>query len=361
MKIPFVDLKAQYCSIKPEIDRAIQDVISSTAFIKGYFVERFEQEYAQRHRIKHCVSCANGTDALYIAQKMLGIGFGDEVITTALSWISTSESISLTGAKPIFVDIEEDYFTIDPSKIEEKITPRTKAIIPVHLYGQCADMDPILAIARKHNLYVIEDTAQAHFAEYKGRLAGTLGTVGTFSFYPSKNLGAYGDAGAIITNDDMLAEGMRMFANHGALEKHYHKMEGINSRLDALQAAILLVKLNHIGEWNEKRIGVAKQYNKLLKGVLTPWVRAGNKHVYHVYCINTLQRDYLKQFLQIKGIHTAIHYPTALPFLDAYPGHDPEDFPVAYYMQHKILSLPIFPELSSQSIEYIAKAIAEYK
>lgn len=366
MNIPFVDLNAQYESIKDEIDNAIVDVIHRSAFIKGEYVRDFESEYAEKYGVKHCISCANGTDALFIAQKMHGIGPGDEVITTALSWISTSESISLTGAKPVFVDIEEDYFTIDPQKIEKKITSKTKAIIPVHLYGQCADMDPILDIARKHNLYVIEDTAQAHFAEYKGKLAGTMGDVGTFSFYPGKNLGAYGDAGAIITNNDDLAEKMRMFANHGALKKHNHKMEGINSRLDGLQAAILSVKLRHILDWNEKRRNVASLYSELLaknESIITPEIRGKSKHVFHVYCIRTGNRDKLKSILEDQGVSTAIHYPTALPFLEAYEylNHKPEDFPVAHRTQSEILSLPIFPELGSENIEFVTQKIIEYE
>ena len=362
MNIPFVDLKTQYESIKMEIDTVIQDVINNTAFIKGSYVEQFESDYASAYGVKHCISCANGTDALFIAQKMLGIGPGDEVITTALSWISTSESISLTGAKPVFVDIEEDYFTIDPQKIEEKITSRTKAIIPVHIYGQCADMDPILDIARKHNLYVIEDTAQAHFAKYKGKLAGTMGDVGTFSFYPGKNLGAYGDAGAIITNSVELAEKIRMFANHGAFQKHNHKMEGINSRLDGLQAAILSVKLKYIQKWNEKRRKVASLYSELLaknESIKTPIIRDNSQHVFHVYCVKTEDRDKLKGTLEEQGVKTAIHYPTALPFLEAYEylNHKQEDYPVAHQTQSEILSLPIFPEISELQIEYIIQTI----
>lgn len=365
MNIPFVDLKTQYESIKPEIDHAIQDVINKTSFIRGSFVGNFEKEYAKEYGVKHCVSCANGTDALFIAQKMLNIGQGDEVITAALSWISTSESITLTGAKPVFVDIEEDYFTIDPKKIEEKITSKTKAIIPVHIYGQCADMDPILEIARKYKLYIIEDTAQAHFAKYKGRLAGTMGDVGTFSFYPSKNLGAYGDAGAIISNNDELAEKMRMFANHGALKKHHHKMEGTNSRMDGLQAAILSVKLKYIHEWNKKRREVAGTYNELLANmnhISPPKERADSQHVFHVYCIKSKYREEIKEILNKNSISTTQHYPIALPFLEAYDylKHTPDDFPIAYKIQKEILSLPIFPELKDEQIKYIYDCLKEF-
>lgn len=364
MKIPFVDLKAQYNTIKPEIDEAIESVINNAAFIKGDFVEQFEKEYANKYGIKHCISCGNGTDALFIAQKMLGIGPGDEVITSASSWISTSESISLTGAKPIFVDIEEDYYTIDPKKIEEKISAKTKAIIPVHLYGQCAEMDTILEIADKYNLFVIEDTAQAHFAEYKGRLAGAMGDVGTFSFYPGKNLGAYGDAGAIITNDDELATRMRMFANHGALKKHFHKMEGINSRMDGMQAAILRIKLKYINQWNKERKNVAKKYSELLKDIEhieTPKERSEAKHVYHVYCTRSKFRKKICETLNECGISYTQHYPTALPFLEAYQylNHSPEDFPIAYKQQDEILSLPIFPELTNDQIYYVCNSIKD--
>ena len=253
MNIPFVDLKSQYLSIKGEIDGAIQSVIEESAFVRGRYVSRFEEEYAQEFGVEHCISCASGTDALYITLKALGIGPGDEVITTALSWISTSQTISQTGARVVFVDIEEDYFTIDPSRIEEKITDRTRAIIPVHLYGQAADIGSIMSIAKKYQLMVIEDCAQAHFGEYKGRTVGTFGIAGTFSFFPGKNLGAYGDAGAIISRDEQFSTRARMFANHGSLVKHKHEIEGINSRLDGIQAAVLSVKLKRIHEWNNQR------------------------------------------------------------------------------------------------------------
>ena len=244
MNIPFVDLKAQYQSIKEEIDKAIQSVIENTAFIKGKYVQQFEEDYAEAYGVKHVVSCGNGTDALYITLKAMDIGPGDEVITTAHSWISTSETITQAGANVVFVDIDKDYYTINTNLIEEKITKKTKVIIPVHIYGQPVNMTEIMRIAKKYNLKVIEDCAQAHFAEWGNKYVGTIGDAGTFSFFPGKNLGAYGDAGCIVTNNDALAEKMRMFANHGALIKHEHQVEGINSRLDGLQAAILSVKLN---------------------------------------------------------------------------------------------------------------------
>ena len=356
MNIPFVDLKAQYDAIKPEIDKAIAGVINNTAFIKGHYVKTFEDHYAEKYGVKHCIGVANGTDAIFIALKMLGVGPGDEVITTALSWISTSEAISLTGAKPVFVDIEPEYYTIDPSKIEGKVNKTTKAIIPVHLYGQCADMKPILDIAQKYGLYVVEDSAQAHFAEYQGEFAGTMGDAGTFSFYPGKNLGAYGDAGAIITNNDELAEKMRMFANHGALQKHHHKMEGINSRLDGLQAAILDVKLQYILQWNKARRQIAQRYKEQLKNtksVKTPKERLDGKHIFHVFNIRAADRDRLRTYLRNQEINTAIHYPTPLPFLKPYykKGNEKE-FVNVKDIQTDILSLPIFPEMTDEQINY---------
>ena len=254
MTIPFVDLKAQYNSIKNEIDSTIQKVISETAFIKGKYVLQFEEDYKNAYGVKNVVSCANGTDAIYISLKALGIGAGDEVITTALSWISTSETITQAGAKVVFVDIDPENYTFDVSKIEEKITEKTKAIIPVHIYGHPANMTEIMRIAKHYNLNVIEDCAQAHFAQWKGQNVGTFGDLATFSFFPGKNLGAYGDAGAVITNDKKLADKVRMFANNGALVKHQHKIEGINSRMDGLQAAILSVKLKYINKWTNSRI-----------------------------------------------------------------------------------------------------------
>ncbi|MFZ2631291.1 MAG: DegT/DnrJ/EryC1/StrS family aminotransferase [Desulfosalsimonadaceae bacterium] len=365
MTVPFVDLKAQYQSIKPEIDRAIQNVINETAFIKGKYVQRFEEEYAAAYGVKHCISCANGTDAIYISLKALGIGPDDEVITVANSWISTSETITQAGARPVFVDIHPDYYTMDVSLIERKITSATKAIIPVHLFGQPAEMDKILEIAKKYQLYVIEDCAQAHFAEYNGRRVGTFGIAGSFSFFPGKNLGAYGDAGAIITNDDTFAIKARMFANHGALKKHHHEIEGINSRMDGIQAAILSVKLPHILEWNRLRHVHALEYNNAIEsinGVEAPKIHPQAKHVFHLYVIRADRRDELQKYLEKHGISAAIHYPTPLPFLKAYEylGHKPEGFPVAFDYQHKILSLPMYPELTGMMIQKVAGRIADF-
>jgi len=363
MKIPFVDLHAQYLTIKDEIDTAMREVITQSAYIRGPFVDAFEKAWAGTLGVKHCVSCANGTDALYIAMRGLGIKPGDEVITTAHSWISTTETVTQAGGRVVFCDTDSDTFTIDPALIEAKITPRTVGIIPVHLYGQSADMDPIMAIARKHNLWVIEDCAQAHLARYKGNLVGTFGNAATFSFYPGKNLGAYGDAGALTTNDDQLADWCATFARHGG--KGEHVMEGINSRLDGLQAAILNVKLPHLKAWTEARRKVASRYNELLKGVgdiVIPKIAPERDHVYHLYVIRTGQRDNLKKFLGDAGIATVLNYPKALPFYPAYAylGHQPKNFPVAHANQSRILSLPIYPEMTEEMVGSVAGKISDF-
>ena len=364
MNIPFVDLKSQYLSIKEEIDNAISSVITETAFIKGKYVKSFEQEYAKLYKVKDCISCANGTDAIYIALKSLGISEGDEVITVSNTWISTAETITQAGAKPVFVDIDE-YHNIDTSKIEEKINNKTKAIIAVHLYGLPAKIKEISQLCEKFNLKLIEDCAQSHLAEYEGKLAGTYGDIATFSFFPGKNLGAYGDAGAIITNNDSYADFCRKYSNHGSLIKHQHEIEGINSRLDGLQAAILSVKMKYIEEWTQKRINNAKYYDKLFKNnkhIVTPSVYSGAKHVYHLYVIKCDRRDELKLYLEDKGISVAIHYPSPLPFLEAYEHLNlaESDFPVSKGYQAKILSLPMYPELSMDQIEYVNKTVCAF-
>lgn len=363
MKIPFVDLHAQYLTIKPEIDAAIQDVIANSAYIRGPHVEKFEQLWSEALGVKHCVSCANGTDALYIAMRGLGIKPGDEVITTAHSWISTTETITQAGGRVMFCDTDDDTFTIDVAQIAAKITPRTVGIIPVHLYGQPADMAAIMALARKHNLWVIEDCAQAHRATQHGRMVGTFGNVATFSFYPGKNLGAYGDAGALVTNDDRLADWCTTFARHGG--KGDHVMEGINSRLDGLQAAILSVKLPYLGQWTAARQRVAGRYDELLAGVgdiVRPKVAVGATHVYHLYVIRSAQRDGLREHLTAAGVPTVLNYPKALPFYPAYAylGHTPADFPVAYANQSRILSLPIYPEMTDEIVGYVADQIKAF-
>ena len=365
MNIPFVDLKAQYQSIKKEIDAAIQGVIADTAFIGGKYVKDFEERFASFYGVKHCIGVANGTDAIYIALKMLGIGEEDEVITVANTWISTSETIVQAGAKPVFVDIEPDYFTIDVKKIEEKITPQTKAIIPVHLFGHPADMDPILALAKKYDLKVIEDCAQAHLAEYKGKRVGLFGDLATFSFYPGKNLGAYGDAGCIITNNDELAEQCRMFANHGAIVKHQHKIHGINSRLDGLQAAILTAKLPFLLDWTETRREIAAKYREMLadiEGIEIPMEAEYAKHVYHLYVLRVQNRENLQTYLREHGIVTSIHYPLPLPLVPVYEqlNYKSEDIPVAATYSSKILSIPMFSELQFADLEVIRDSIQSF-
>ena len=365
MKIPFVDLNAQYLTLKSEIDKVINNVLNEVSFIGGRYVQSFEKDFSDLYGVKHCISVANGTDSLYIIMKMLGIGPGDEVITTAHSWISSSETISQTGAKVVFVDNDTDYFTVDSESIESKITSKTKAIIPVHLYGQVCDMEKISEIAIKHKLHVIEDCAQSHFSEFKGKLAGTMGIAGSFSFYPGKNLGAYGDAGCIITNDDQLASRCRMFARHGALIKHEHMIEGINSRMDGLQAAILGVKLPHILSWTDSRISNAHYYNSILseiKNIIIPKILKNTKHTFHLYVIKAERRNELADYLKSQGIETAVHYPRALPNLTAYNylGHTPQDFPNASSLENQILSLPMFPELTHEMMDFVADKINKF-
>jgi len=364
--ISFLDLKRQYLNHQTELDAAIQDVVSSTSFIGGDVVRSFERDFAASIGAKHCIGVGNGTDAIYIALRMMGIGQGDEVITVANTWISTSETISQTGATVVFVDTEPDSFTIDPALLASKITPRTKAVVPVHFHGNVANMEAIGAICAKHGLRVVEDCAQAHFSQFHGKTVGTFGDAATFSFYPGKNLGAYGDAGAVVTNDDALAERIRAFANHGSLVKYDHRMEGINSRVDALQAAVLSVKLKHIHAWTALRRKHAALYNELLGDIAqvqTPVEREGCQHTYHLYVIRCLeQRDALMAHLQAKGIGCMLHYPVILPLLEAYAylGHQPGDFPVAYADQQQILSLPMFPELREDEVRTVCAAIREF-
>jgi dTDP-4-amino-4,6-dideoxygalactose transaminase len=364
MRVPLVDLSAQYQAHRAEFDGAFAAVIQANAFIGGKPVREFERAFADAYGVRHCVACGNGTDAIYIVLRMLGIGAGDEVITSAASWISTSETISQTGATPVFVDVDE-HFLIDADLLETAITSRTRAVIPVHLYGQAAQMERISTLCRTNNLRLIEDCAQAHFAQWTGRRVGTFGDAGTFSFYPGKNLGAWGDAGAILTNDDELARLSRMYANHGALIKHQHEMEGINSRMDGLQAALLTAKLRYIDSWTIARQRVAAQYDRLLTGLgdlEVPTVRAGATHVYHLYVVRTVHRDELRAFLSERGIETAIHYPTALPLLPAYRrlGVLPASIPRAATNQSRILSLPIYPELSDDMLKYVVDSIREF-
>ena len=361
-QIPFVDLHSQYQSIKDEIDFVIRDVIQKSLFVRGPYVDKFEQMFAEAMERKYCVSCANGTDSLYIAMVALGVKPGDEVLAPAHSWISTTETITQAGGKVVFCDTDKDIFTIDPKSIEDKITPNTVGIIPVHLYGQPADMDAIMTIAKKHNLWVLEDCAQAHLARYKGQLVGTFGDAASFSFYPGKNLGAMGDAGAIVTNDQALAEKMAMFARHGGLKKGDHKIEGINSRMDGMQAAILTVKLQHLYKWTNERQKLAKFYTdnfSTISGLQVPIVAAGREHVWHLYVVRASDRDALATSLAAEGISTVINYPVALPFLPAYArfNHRHEEFPNAFENQKTILSLPLYPEMPQEFRQRVVDSV----
>ena len=361
IKVPFNDLYAQYLSIKDDIDHQIESVIRTCSFIRGEPVERFEAEFAIAVAADHCVSCGNGTDALYISMKALGVSPGDEVIVPAESWISTSETVTQAGARVVFCDTNRDSL-IDHSKIEDLITENTVGIIPVHLYGNPCDMDAIMRLADKYGLWVIEDCAQAHFAKYKGDYVGTFGNAATWSFYPGKNLGAMGDAGAITTSDNNLAIAMARFARHGGLEKGEHLVEGINSRMDGIQAAILSAKLPHLHGWTERRRRVAERYKDGLAGLpglMVPHDTEGNECVWHLFVVKVDARDELKTYLAERGIATAIQYPVALPFLPAYAylKSTSEEFPIASRHQKQILSLPIFAEISDRQVNYVIDTI----
>jgi len=362
IKVPFLDLKAQYELIREEISCALQDVLDNTAFAGGPFVAQFEKEFALFCQTQEAVGVGSGTDALWAAMLGLGIGPGDEVITAPNTFIATAEAISFCGAKPVFVDIDEHTYTISPSLIEAAITSRTRAILPVHLYGQPADMDPIMKIAKRDGLFVIEDACQAHGAEYKGQRTGSMGDAGCFSFYPGKNLGAYGEAGAVTTNNAELADKIRTLRDHGQRKKYYHSIIGWNARMDGFQGAVLSVKLKYLSKWNEDRNKNAKIYNELLAevdGVMTPKKADYAKHVYHIYAIRIKKRDELIKTLAEKGISYGIHYPVPLHLQDAYKslGYKKGDFPVAEKCAEEIVSLPMFAELTSEQIETVSNEI----
>ncbi len=361
MKIPFVDLKAQYESIRGEIDSAIADVISNTAFISGRYAAIFEAEFAEYIGVKHCVAVANGTDALEIALRALEIGPGDEVIVPANTFFATAEAVVNVGAAPVFVDCEAGSYNIDTTRIEEKLSSRTKALIPVHLYGLPAEMDEIMSIAKKHGLKVVEDCAQSHGADYKGKRTGTFADIATFSFYPGKNLGAYGDAGAIVTSDPDLSETCRLIADHGQPAKYRHTLIGRNSRMDGIQAAVLSVKLKHLDRWLEARRHNASVYNRLLADCGIPLPRAPEyvRHTYHLYVVRVTDRDAVSGKLGEAGVATGLHYPTAIPFLEVFRnlGHGAADFPVAYAQMNELLSLPMYAELTDEMIEYVCEQL----
>jgi dTDP-4-amino-4,6-dideoxygalactose transaminase len=385
MNLQLVDLTNQYRKIKPEIDEAVHSVLDSGQFVLGKFVSEFEQNTAKYLGIKHAIGCASGTDALQVALMALGIGPGDEVITTSFTFVATVETIALIGAKPVYVDIESDTFNIDSAKIEAAITKNTKAIIPVHLYGHSADMDPIIKIAKKHNLKIIEDTAQTMGAEYlsrgieendsdadnerkyptgKWRKVGTIGDIGCISFFPSKNLGAYGDAGMCVTNDDTLADKLRMIIVHGSKIRYHHELLGVNSRLDSLQAAILNVKLKYLDEWNSERLRAAKFYNKLFEGTAatTPKTAPYSNHIFHQYTLRVPRRDGLTNYLKSKNIPFGIYYPIPLHRQKAYLHFTPMDLnlPVTEQMTKEVISLPMHTELTDEMQKYIADEVKSF-
>ena len=365
MKVPFVDLKAQYQTLKKDMVPAVEGIMDSASFILGKAVENFERNFADAHRAKHCIGVGSGTDALHILLWALGVGPGDEVITVSHTFIATSEAISLTGAKPVFVDVDPVTYTMDPKLIERAITKKTKAIVPVHLYGQPAPMEEIMAVANRHKLPVIEDCAQAHLATFNGKPVSQFGIGAGFSFYPGKNLGAYGEAGGVLTNDDALAAKVRMLRDHGSQKKYHHELVGHNYRMDGIQGAVLGVKLPHLNAWTEARRQHASTYSQKLKGVgdiVTPVEAPGRKHVYHLYVIQTKRRDELQAFLNTKEIGNGLHYPIPLHLQPAYSwlGYKKGDFPVSEMVAERGLSLPMFAEMTGDQLDYVVGAVKEF-
>ena len=364
MNVPFVDLKTQYFTIKEEILNEINEVLDNTAYICGKKTKKFEESFAALLDVKYSVGLSTGTEALHVALWALGIKSGDEVIVPVNTFIATSEGVSLCGAKPVFVDNDERTYNIDVNKIEQVITKKTKAILPVHLYGQPAEMDAINEIAAKHNLYVVEDCSQAHLATYKGKKTGALGIIGTFSFYPGKNLGAYGEAGAVTTGDETLYNNMLCYRQHGSVEKYKHDFEGHNYRMEEIQAGVLNVKLKYIEKWTENRRRVANLYTKTfnslrLEQVVPPYHPDYVNPVYHLYIVRVKEREKLMSYLNENGVQTGLHYPIPLHEQKAYEhmGHKPNDFPVASQYAKEILSLPVFPEMKDEMVYYVAEKI----
>ena len=365
MKIPFLDLKAQYNSIKGEIDEAIQEVIDSCAFAGGKFVEQFEEAFADFCQCEHAVGVGSGTEALWLALLSLGVGAGDEVITVPNTFIATAEAISWTGAKPVYVDIDESTYTINPGLIEGAISNHTKAIIPVHLFGQVADMEPILEIAKANDISVIEDACQAHGASYKGRPAGSMGDAGCFSFYPGKNLGAFGEAGAVVTQNVKVADKIRILRDHGQSKKYYHEIIGWNARMDGIQGAVLKVKLKHLKLWNAARRKNAKIYDSRLadyRSVIRPYEADYSRHVYHIYAVRFKNRERLITRLAEKGIACGIHYPVPVHLQNAYVSDSFKKyrFPVAERCSEEFVSLPMYPELAEEQIDHVTNLIHQF-
>lgn len=363
MKIPFGDLKRQYDNLREPIDRATQDVYSSGWFVLGQQVQRFEAEFAAYCDAKHGIGVGSGTEAIHLALLACGVAPGDEVITVSNTCVPTLSAISFTGAVPVFVDIDAATYTIDPDRIEERITPKTKAIVPVHLYGQCADMDPILEIAARHNLVVVEDCAQATGAKYKGRMAGTMGHAGAFSFYPSKNLGAFGDGGLVLTNDATIADRVVKLRNYGQEKRYYHSIKGFNSRLDELQAAILSAKLPYLDEWNDRRRQIANRYHQAFASldIVCPVEAPDRLHVYHLYVIRVPQREQFQAFLAEKGIGTIIHYPVPVHLQASYSEYRDQAtyLPITEQQKGDIISLPLYPELTDDEVNYVIEMVVQ--
>jgi dTDP-4-amino-4,6-dideoxygalactose transaminase len=364
MRVPFLNLKAHHEPLRDQFAEAIAQVIDSSAFAGGPFVEKFETEFAAYCGSRHAIGVGNGTDALWLSLLACGVGPGDEVITVPNTFVATAEAIIFSGARPVFVDVDETTYTMDPAGLQKALTPKTKAIIPVHLFGQPADMDPILEFAEQNGLLVIEDAAQAHGAEYKGRKAGALGATGCFSFYPGKNLGAFGEAGAIVTNDSELYERIRVLRDHGQVRKYHHTMVGWNCRMDGIQAAVLSLKLQRLETGNLLRRTHAVEYHRELKGlsdVVAPVEAPYSRHVYHVYAIRVKERDVILGMLKEKGIECAVHYPVPIHLQDAYQdlGYGEESFPVSEKIAQEFVSLPMFPELTERQTSAVALAVKE--
>lgn len=374
MKVPFLDLRSQYLSIKKEIDEAVLGVLESTSFVLGKRVSEFENSFAEAHSAKHCVGVSSGTDGNHTVLWALGVGPGDEVIVPANTFIATAWGATLCGATPVFVDCHPQSYNLDPDKVEAAITPRTKAIVAVHLYGQAADMDPLNEIAARHNLKLVEDAAQSHLAEYKGKKVGTLSTACSFSFYPGKNLGAYGEAGAVVTNDDELAKKFRMIRDHGASQKYIHEIFGHNYRMEAVQGAVLGVKMRHIEKWTDARRRVAGKYRELLGGIdsiTLPAEMPYARHVYHLFVIQVSNgkrgggpqaRDEMQKFLAEKEISTGLHYPVPLHQQPCFSnlGYKKGQFPATEKLAETGLSLPMYPEMTDEQIEYVASAVRDF-
>jgi len=363
--IPFVDLKSQYRSIESEIKAQIEKVCEQTDFILGGAVAEFEKAFAQFCGSEYCLGVASGTDALHLALKVLNIGPGDEVITAANTFVATVLAVSYTGAKPVLADVNAENYNIDLDKIEDKINPRTKAIIPVHLYGRMVDMEKLISLADKYNLKIVEDACQAHGAQYRGKKAGAFGALGCFSFYPGKNLGAYGDGGAVTTSDKELYEKIKMLRNYGSPKKYHHDIVGYNSRLDTIQAAILNVKLKYLEEWNRKRLSNAKLYNQKLSGIgdlILPQIDGDNSSVFHLYVVRTKKRDELLKYLKANGVQCGVHYPVPIYSLKAYLSLSltEKDFPVTERLSKEILSLPMYPELTQEQIDFVVDKINKF-